>query len=287
MPELPEVQTVVNSLRPHVLDQRIASVELRRADIVSPVGIDLALQIVGRRIVELHRRAKRIVFTLDDGQRFYIHLGMTGRLSASAAALPMAKHTHLALRLASGMQVRFVDARRFGGVFWLGEQSEDEGLGPEPLNLPWPTLAQRLGHTRRCLKSALLDQALIAGLGNIYVDEALFESGLHPLRRADRLAPAEVQRLCTSIRQVLRRALAHRGSTLRDYVDAEGGAGAFQLLHNVYGHGGDPCPRCATAIRRIVLQGRSTCFCPACQPRRAQRRPAAGPAISPAPARRR
>jgi formamidopyrimidine-DNA glycosylase len=266
MPELPEVQTVVDTLRPAVKGQRLARVELLRPDIVRPCGFNLPAALESRTVTSITRRGKRIVFALDDGGKFYIHLGMTGRLTIEANAAAVEKHTHFIVTLSAGAkQLRFRDPRRFGGIFWLGEEDRAADLGPEPLIVRPLQLAARLARTRRAIKSALLDQNLIAGLGNIYVDESLFLARLHPLMRSDRLSGEQVRRLNRAIKMTLRRAIRHRGSTLRDYVDANGDGGAFQLQHRVYDRAGEPCRTCGAKIRRIVLGGRSTHFCPRCQ----------------------
>jgi formamidopyrimidine-DNA glycosylase len=152
-------------------------------------------------------------------------------------------------------------------VFWLGREAENGELGPEPLTLRPQRLVKLLAGTRRPIKSALLDQRLIAGLGNIYADEALFEAGVHPLTRSNRLSAERVSRLNRAIKLTLRRAIAARGSTLRDYVDADNSPGEYRLKHKVYGREGEACRKCRAVIRRIVLTGRSTCFCPNCQKR--------------------
>jgi formamidopyrimidine-DNA glycosylase len=266
MPELPEVQTVVNSLAPRIVGATIRAVDLRRRDIVTPEGIDLRGKLIGRRIDRIDRRGKRIVFSLDDGNRFYIHLGMSGRLMLESPDAEILKHTHLLIDFQSlDVQMRFRDPRRFGGVWWLGSETADEAMGTEPLDVTAEQLAAKLKRTSRAIKSALLDQKLLAGLGNIYVDEALHAAGIRPTRHADRLNRDEVRRLTTAIKTVLRRALRHRGSTLRDYVDADGTEGNFQKLHRVYDRTGKPCLTCGTPIKRIVLGGRSTHFCPKCQ----------------------
>ena len=266
MPELPEVQTVVNSLMPHLVGRTIGRVLHLRRDIVTPVGFDLPAHLAGRTVESIHRRAKRIVLTLDDANQLYIHLGMTGRLTMDSPHVERPLHTHMVLEV-DGRELRFRDPRRFGGIFWLGQEQSDEKLGPEPLALRADQLARRLARTKRAIKNALLDQRVIAGLGNIYIDESLFAAGIHPLTPANRLRPDQISRLNRSIKTVLRRALKHRGSTLRDYVDAEGGKGAFQKLHKVYDRAEEPCRTCKTPITRIVLGGRSTCFCAKCQPR--------------------
>jgi formamidopyrimidine-DNA glycosylase len=275
MPELPEVQTVAATLRARILGARIECVDVRRPDIVSPAGLDLVSQLTGRTLRDITRRGKRIIFCLDDGNRFYVHLGMTGRLTAERCDAPVPRHTHLILTCrppnvappGAFCHVRFTDPRRFGGLWWIGNQGTcDDGIGPEPLVLQSSQLAKRLLRTHRPIKVALLDQALIAGLGNIYVDESLFAAGVHPLVPADQLTGAQVAQLSRAIKRVLRKAIHHRGSTLRDYRDADGRSGSFQDLHRVYQRQSQPCPRCRSTIQRIVLGGRSTHFCPTCQP---------------------
>jgi formamidopyrimidine-DNA glycosylase len=316
MPELPEVQTVVVTLRPRLLGRPILAVTLARTDILCPPDADLPALLTGRTVTSLERRGKKIIFTLDDGNRFVIHLGMTGQLTVTARADPLPPHTHLCLdlrpddvsddavprklhatttrtttttrtnapprppHLAAGpqdrhpspspsvpLQLRFRDPRRFGGIWWLGSSlPPDAGMGPEPLSLRPAQLARRLARTTRAVKNALMDQSVVAGLGNIYVDESLFAAGIHPLAPADTLSPDQVARLNRAIKTTLRRAIRNRGSTLRDYRDADGAAGSFQRLHRVYERAGEPCRRCRAKIARIVLGGRSTHFCPNCQP---------------------
>ena len=269
MPELPEVETVVKTLQPVIVGRRVRRVELSRTDIVVPAGADLESLITGRTVRDISRRAKRIVFLLDNGHRFYIHLGMSGRITLSTADEPMAPHTHFRLLFDAGPEMRFRDPRRFGGIWWLGADGDEEGkIGPEPLLLRSKELAARLIKTRRAIKTALLDQSLIAGLGNIYVDESLFAAGLHPAIAANQLTNDDVARLTRSIKTTLRRALRHRGSTLRDYRDANDESGAFQRLHRVYDRAAAPCWKCRGKIVRVVMGGRSTHFCPVCQPAR-------------------
>lgn len=264
MPELPEVQTVVNTLQPRIVGGRIDAVRLLRADVVHPAGTDLPRRLHRRTIASIERRAKRIVVTLDDENRLYFHLGMTGRMTLEPPGGPVLPHTHLILSIA-GTEVRFRDPRRFGGVFWVGMGRCDENIGPEPLALRPRQLHDRLSRTTRAVKNALLDQTLIAGLGNIYVDESLFQARIHPLTRGCDLSFGRIAALNRAIKAVLRRALRHRGSTLRDYADANGQAGEFQKLHRVYARENLPCRNCRTRIQRIVLGGRSTHFCPRCQ----------------------
>lgn len=231
---------------------------------VEPAGFDLPARLTGRRIEDLRRRAKRIVFTLDTRERFYIHLGMTGQLTVEPADAVLKPHTHLILDLSSGSQLRFVDPRRFGAIVWMGN-ARHARVGPEPLTLRPQRLVRILSRTARPIKAALLDQTVIAGIGNIYADEALHLAGIDPRARACMLDASRVRRLNRVIKLILRRAIRAGGSSIRDYVDANGRRGSFQSMHRVYDRAGKPCTRCKTPILRIVLGGRSTHLCPRCQ----------------------
>jgi formamidopyrimidine-DNA glycosylase len=265
MPELPEVQTVVDTLAPLLVGRPIRTVLHLRDDIVNPPGFDLIESLTGRVVTGIARRGKKIVITLNDENRFFIHLGMTGRLTTCLAADAIEPHTHFIADVGDH-HLRFRDPRRFGGIFWLArDEAPDSELGPEPLNITPKQLHARLQKTRRAIKTALLDQSLIAGLGNIYADEALFAARLNPTCPANELTPPQVARLTRAIKSTLNRALHHRGSTLRDYRDANGESGNFQKLHRVYDRAGQPCRTCRTPIVRIVLGGRSTHYCPKCQ----------------------
>jgi formamidopyrimidine-DNA glycosylase len=269
MPELPEVQMVVDTLGPAIVGRVVAVVDLRRLDVLTPTRVDLVEWLVGRKIASVERRGKRIVIQLSDGNRFYIHLGMTGRVTMEDATAALLKHTHLVIRFEkTDRELRFLDPRRFGGIWWLGQDdSSNTEMGPEPLALRAQQLAKQLAKTTRAIKNALLDQSVIAGLGNIYVDESLFKAGIHPLTPADELSPEQIKELNRAIKFTLRKALRHRGSTLRDYFDANGNPGGFQKLHAVYDRASQPCRKCKAPIVRIVLGGRSTHFCPNCQRR--------------------
>ena len=245
----------------------MSAVRLYRQDILQPAGFDLSKALHGQTIASINRRAKRIVVHLTDGNRFYIHLGMTGRLTMEDAAAPLPPHTHLEISFNNTtQQLRFRDPRRFGGIWWMGSDTASEkNIGPEPLSLRGAQLAKQLAKTTRAIKNALLDQSVIAGLGNIYVDESLFKAGIHPLAPANQLSIEQIAKLNRAIKFTLRKALRHRGSTLRDYFDSNGNPGGFQKLHTVYDRATLPCRKCKTPIERIVLGGRSTHFCPNCQ----------------------
>lgn len=265
MPELPEVQTVVNTLQPLLRGRRFGNVLRLRRDVVTPADIDLSSTLPGRAVTELSRRGKRVIFDLDDGNRLYVHLGMTGQLTVESARQPRKPHCHLAVAV-DDRELRFVDPRRFGGIFWCGGDRDDP-LGPEPLAMRWRQLHERLKRTRRAIKTALLDQQLVAGIGNIYADEALFAARIHPLCIANQITPEQSRRLCAAIKRVLHRAIECGGSSLRDYVDANGRRGGFQSHHRVYDRAGMPCRVCGGEIARIVVGQRSTHFCPKCQSR--------------------
>jgi formamidopyrimidine-DNA glycosylase len=270
MPELPEVETIARGLRPALVGSTITGVTVRWPRTVAFPTVDqFERRIVGRRVVSIGRRGKYVVGGLDEGY-LLIHLKMSGRLQVLSADEPQGKHTHTAFQLDDGRELRFHDVRKFGRVYLVDDAEQITGsLGPEPLANDFTLddfrrlLARRTGR----LKSLLLNQGFLAGIGNIYADESLFAAGLHPLRKADSLTQGEQARLYGAFRTVLDRAVEGRGTTLDDrgYVDAEGQAGAYQDEIAVYGRRGEPCPVCRTPIERIVLGGRSTHFCPHCQ----------------------
>ena len=272
MPELPEVETVANGVHDRVSGQRIDAVWTsgKPQTFKSPEH-EIADVLTGARIDRVRRVGKTIVATLTraDGTpaEFLIHLGMTGRLLVSAAAVALPPHTHAVLTLTGGarpdQELRFVDARRFGR---LSVHSEPYGgPGAEPLTIA-PADFAALFHGRRTpIKAALLNQSLLHGVGNIYADESLFRAGIRPRRHAGRLTRAELERLRLALVDVLRRAIELGGSSVSDYVDADGVRGFFQLEHKVYGRAGELCRDCATPLKKIIVGGRTTVFCPVCQ----------------------
>ena len=272
MPELPEVETILRDLRPHVAGRRIVAARASRLLRSAPSPRRLARELPGRTIRRLRRRGKYLLLGLDDGRELLVHLGMTGRLVLEAPARPEGQHLHLALRLTGlDRELRFYDPRRFGRVAlgWPRELAAGCGLGRlgvEPLATPERELARLLASQRKRLKAMLLDQSPVAGIGNIYADEALWRARLHPNRVAAALAPSEALRLARAIRSVLREAIRQRGSSVADYVDGSGQPGRFQDSHCVYGREGRSCPRCGAAVVREQIAGRSTHFCPRCQP---------------------
>jgi formamidopyrimidine-DNA glycosylase len=270
MPELPEVETVRRGLAAKISGRRIVKAELRREDLRRPFPPALARRLSGARIGELARRGKYILIEIDDDGLLLLHLGMSGRITTGNGETPDKKHDHVVLRLDDGTVVRLNDARRFGTLDYLprgksGEHPLLKGLGPDALAPEFDAayLAAKLAGKLTPIKSALLDQRIVAGLGNIYVCEALYHARLSPRRLAGTVGASRAGRLVGAIRTVLKEAIAAGGSSLRDYVQTNGELGYFQHRWAVYGKEGAPCPECGCAegIRRIVQAGRSTFFC--------------------------
>jgi len=278
MPELPEVETVVRGLRPHLEGARLAQVIQRRADLRFPLPENFAARLQGRQVTRIGRRAKYILAHLDDGQVLLCHLGMSGRMTIAAQGKsagdgPPGPHDHVVMVTDRGQELRFNDARRFGVMDLIAADRLDShrllvGLGPEPLGNAFsgPVLARALAGKRTPIKAALLDQRVVAGLGNIYVSESLYFAGISPRRSARGVQGARAERLATAIREVLTRAIEAGGSSLRDYVQSSGELGYFQHQWAVYGREGQACPQCdcglaGGGIRRIVQSNRATYYC--------------------------
>ena len=283
MPELPEVETIAASLRRKVTGAVIRDVHVAHPSYVRfPKRSELE-ELRGQTIEAVRRHGKRLTIDFRRGDSLICHLGMTGRIQVLPADAPMVVHTHLLLVLDDGgREIRFRDPRRFGGVWYRGESAPDvplHSLGPDALAIRLPSFREILRSARQ-IKALLLDQHRLSGLGNIYCDEALFAARLHPFTKANDIPDQTAAVLHREMRRILRQAIHHRGSTVRDYATLEGGSGEFQSKHAVYGREGEPCRRCGTKIRRIQAAGRSTHFCPSCQlriKRRASRsRAAAG-----------
>jgi formamidopyrimidine-DNA glycosylase len=269
VPELPEVETVVRDLRPPLVGHRLVCVAagdkpLRRA--WAPAWAD---RLRGRTVRAVRRRGKWILLDLDAGL-LVVHLGMTGQLTAGPADRPREDHTHFVADLDDGQQLRFRDIRRFGSLTLYDHPAEFERslagrLGPEPFDLSAADFRTALAATGRCLKAVLLDQSVVAGVGNIYADESLFQAKLPPTLLGRDAPPAAADRLRRAVVTVLTRAIDRRGSSIRTYVGGSGLRGAYQDEFRVYGRTGRPCPRCRTPIARTRLAGRSTHYCPRCQ----------------------
>ncbi len=289
MPELPEVETVANGVHARVAGLRIDRVWTsgKPQTFKSPES-ELIEVLTGARIQRVRRVGKTVVCDLrsprssgrdseadaQDGKpddrtshdaQLLVHLGMTGRLLVSAPEVPWPPHTHAVLSLSDGRELRFVDPRRFGRLSVVREQSGYQGPGAEPTTISPEAFARLFKGRKLAIKAALLNQSILHGVGNIYADEALFRAGIRPRRAAGRLSLAELRRLHAELQQVLARAIELGGSSVSDYVDAAGMRGFFQLEHKVYGRAGETCHDCAAPLKKIIVGGRTTVYCPKCQ----------------------
>jgi formamidopyrimidine-DNA glycosylase len=274
MPELPEVETVARGLREALPGRRILAVRLGKTDFIDdPAAMELRLP--GTTVLRIRRLGKNLVVDLQtsggqpDTLSLLIHLGMTGQIVIISPQAPVPKHTHVFLSLDDGRELRYTDVRRFGRMAILSDgQQERElgGLGLEPLEISAEEFRTRIGSRNSQIKALLLDQGVMRGIGNIYADESLWRAKIHPKKMGSKLTGDELKRLHRAVREVLREAIRLRGSSVSDYVDPNGQKGGFQLRHRVYQRDGKKCSRCGTVIRRAIVAGRSSHFCPRCQP---------------------
>lgn len=273
MPELPEVESLRLALQPLLQNHRLGKVMVRQRSLRYPVDTRLLRRsLPGRRITGLRRRGKYLLFDLDDGPALLIHLGMSGRLSLVPATLPFARHDHVAFGLENDLQLRFNDVRRFGVIDMVPADGESSHrllahLGIEPLEKDFNAVNLRaLARDRRCpVKTFIMDARMVVGVGNIYASETLFMAGIHPRRAAGRISPARWQLLTLAVRRILKAAIRQGGTTLRDYLNVAGEPGGYRRRLRVYGRQDEPCRRCQRPIRRVVLSGRGTFYCPGCQ----------------------
>jgi formamidopyrimidine-DNA glycosylase len=282
MPELPEVETVARGLRRAILGRRIVSVTLGKTDFIDdPVALEEHLP--GRQIEAVERFGKFMLLRLSaaaGGDRLarngnaapaslLVHLGMTGQIAPIPASQPRAKHTHVRLLLDDGRELRYTDARRFGRIAYLTEAPLAEellGFGADPLEVSNEEFASRIRGRRARIKALLLDQSVLRGVGNIYADESLWKAKIHPARLGGQLSKKQAGTLRRVLQEILRKAIVMRGSSISDFLDAEGEPGEYQRHHRAYGREGKTCYRCKTSIRRAIVAGRSSYFCPKCQP---------------------
>jgi formamidopyrimidine-DNA glycosylase len=280
MPELPEVETVARGLQKTVVGRRILSVALDKTDFIDdPPALEANLP--GRKIESVKRYGKFMLLQLSSRDAeshgvsngnasgsLLVHLGMTGNLAPAPAAQPCAKHTHIRLLLDDGRELRYTDARRFGRVAFLADAQlggELQRFGADPLQVSAEEFARRIRSRRARIKALLLDQSVLRGVGNIYADESLWRAKIHPAKLGARMTPSEAERLRRELQEILQKAIVLRGSSISDFVDAEGQPGEYQRHHRAYGREGKNCYRCGTAIRRVIVAGRSSYFCPKCQ----------------------
>jgi formamidopyrimidine-DNA glycosylase len=277
MPELPEVETVVRSLRPLIGGREIAGLRVLDPKLPRRSRGCRLKDLEGRRVLGVRRRGKMIIVECAGGLGLVFHLKMTGQMLVVRPGEPLDKHVRLVLRFRDGRsELRFRDVRRFGFALCFADGAADSrreiaALGPEPFEVTPEGLAALLTGRTGKIKSLLLDQTIVAGIGNIYADEILFDARIHPETPASSLRRRDLDRLLASAREILGRAISAGGSSLRDYVDAEGRLGEFQFAHKVYDREGEPCAGCGGRVRRIVVGGRGTYFCPRCQRRRGRR----------------
>lgn len=273
MPELPEVETIKNTLAPLICGDTVIKAHILHTDVIKyPDVAAFAENIKGQTIASLGRRGKYLLFFFEQGGRLVVHLRMTGRMLFARPEQPLLKHTHAVFDLASGAQLRFSDTRRFGCLWLLGPEEEDcytgmSKLGPEPFGAGFDAayLKRALGKRKVNIKQGLLDQRMIAGLGNIYVDESLFTASIAPTRPAASLTDKEWKNLTAAIVCVLRESITHNGTTFSDYLDGRGQKGDNMSYLKVYKREGQPCFRCGNPIHRIKVAGRSSFFCSECQ----------------------
>jgi len=288
MPELPEVETVARGLQMTIAGRRILSVTLGKTDFIDNPA-DLERHLPGQRIVRVERFGKFMLVRLSreangDGasasassDSLLVHLGMSGHLSPHAATEPFPKHTHARFLLDDGRELRYTDARRFGRMAYFSAAhlpSELGRFGADPLEISEPEFLGLLKSRKSRIKALLLDQSALRGVGNIYADESLWRARIHPTRIAAKISDGEVGQLRKALQEILRQAIALRGSSISDFLDVEGEPGEYQRRHRAYGREGKPCYRCKTPICRIIVAGRSSYFCPKCQlaPRAARKR---------------
>jgi len=268
MPELPEVETIARGLAKRVTGDIIESVWIgRKKEPLKSPAAQIASTLEQSRIGHVHRMGKHIIFDLDRQKKesqWIVHLGMTGRLQVCDPQTEIAKHTHAILRLSSGRELRFVDPRRFGRLS-VAPAAKFDAAGIEPLEIDGDRFIALFRGRKTPIKSALLNQKLLRGVGNIYADESLFRAGIRPRRRAATITRDQLARLHAAVKEVLKEAIALGGSSVSDYVNADGEEGFFQLQHRVYAREGEPCLVCKTPIERVVIAGRSSHYCPRCQ----------------------
>lgn len=277
MPELPEVETTKNGIAPHIQNQTISELIVRQPKLRWPIPSHLKKTTKGLQVVKVHRRAKYLLIDLADNQgclkgTLIIHLGMSGSLRVLKQDIPKPKkHEHFDLVFSNNVVVRYTDPRRFGACLWQAVDDESDllnHLGPEPLSDAFNAeyLFERSRKRSSAVKTFIMDQKIVVGVGNIYASESLFMAGIHPNKAAGKVSKAKYELLIEAIKQVLAKAISEGGTTLKDFVGGDGKPGYFAQQLNVYGRAGEPCPTCDKPIKQIVLGQRSTFYCTRCQP---------------------
>jgi formamidopyrimidine-DNA glycosylase len=281
MPELPEVETVARGLRLTILGRRILSVTLRKTDFIDDPSL-IERHLPGRRIEAVERYGKFMLLRLSGAQgdanssngedataALLVHLGMTGQIASTVAAKPWEKHTHAGFALDDGRELRYTDARRFGRLAYLTAATlpaELESFGADPLEVSGKDFAVRMHSRHSRIKALLLDQTVLRGVGNIYADESLWRARIHPAKLGANLSTKQLAVLHRALQEILKKAILLRGSSISDFVDTDGEPGEYQQHHRAYGREGEKCYRCGSFVRRAIVAGRSSYFCPKCQP---------------------
>lgn len=270
MPELPEVETTIQGIKPLILNQCITHVDVRHPRLRWPIPDQIINDLIGQTVHEINRRSKYILLKCDTGT-IILHLGMSGSLRILSELIPAGKHDHVDIHFANHCYLRFTDPRRFGALLWTDEDPETHPLikhiGPEPLanNFNADYLWQRARKRSAPVKSFIMDGRIVAGVGNIYATEALFMAGIHPKKAAGKVSRAAYEKLVAAIQDVLKMAIKKGGTTLKDFRKSDGSAGYFQIELKAYGHSGEPCVRCQTPLKSIRIGQRSTVYCGECQ----------------------
>lgn len=270
MPELPEVETTCRGISPHIVGQTVVSVTVRQPKLRWPINPNLSTLLKGQTLISLTRRAKYLLMHFAHGTLIG-HLGMSGSMRVVPKATPPRKHDHVDILFANNSLLRLTDPRRFGAIIWTEQPSEDHDLlkklGPEPLseNFTGELLYRRSRNRKQPIKTFIMDNHNVVGVGNIYANEALFMAGIRPDRACGRISLKRYQQLAEAIKTVLARAIDVGGTTLKDFVGADGKPGYFSIELTMYGRAGQPCVHCQTPINEIRINNRSTCFCPKCQ----------------------
>ncbi|MEW5766377.1 MAG: bifunctional DNA-formamidopyrimidine glycosylase/DNA-(apurinic or apyrimidinic site) lyase [bacterium] len=270
MPELPEVETIVRGLKEKIPGQQINRVKVNLDKVVKGDKKDFGLRLTGLAFQDVRRRGKMIVFHLSEGWSLVVHLKLTGQLIYTQPEAPVAKHTHIIFELERGNQLRYLDLRQLGFLLLARTDQVDNlpqltELGTDALEISSQDFGKLISSKRGAIKSLLLNQSLLAGVGNLYSDEALHRAQIHPLQPANTLTPSQIEKLYQAIRKILIKAIELKGSSVDNYVDSEGERGAYQAFHQVYDREGKSCFQCGQPVKRIKLGSRSTYFCPNCQ----------------------
>lgn len=270
MPELPEVETTLRGIKPHLVGQKVINVTVRHPRLRWPIPSDIKNHLEGQTIRRLYRRGKYLLFEFKHGTMI-LHLGMSGRLCVLSKPTPAQKHDHVDIHFANHRYLRFTDPRRFGALLWTSEDPMTHPLlaiiGPEPLSKDFDGdyLYHQSRNRKVSVKSFVMNSAIVAGVGNIYATEALFQAGIHPHLSAGKISREKYQTLATAIKQILKKAIEKGGTTLKDFMKSDGTPGYFRIELKVYGHGGEPCPHCHTKLASTRLGQRSTVYCRKCQ----------------------